>query len=108
MSRTGRQMAQAEVVGGNDDGFGRSRSAFARAAATQVRNVLGLPAPIKTARHLIPLYSTACTFEEYARLCPADLKSLGLLERSFDKWPEVSALQQAAVRVLEKGQAAPR
>ena len=40
---------------------------------------------------LVPLYSTACTFAEYVRSCPPDLKELGIFSLPFEKWPEVSA-----------------
>jgi len=40
---------------------------------------------------LVPLYSTACTFAEYVRTCPPDLKELGIFALPFEKWPEVSA-----------------
>ena len=39
---------------------------------------------------LIPLYSTACTYDEYVRTCPPDLKELGIFLLPFEKWPEVS------------------
>ena len=39
---------------------------------------------------LVPLYSTACTYDEYVRTCPPDLKELGIFLLPFEKWPEVS------------------
>jgi hypothetical protein len=94
----GDSMAQAQILGATEDGFVRTRSVFSQAGTRLIGLVL--PPPRKTARHLVPLYSTACSLNEYARLCPADLKNLGLLERVFDKWPEAAALQQAAARIV--------
>jgi hypothetical protein len=39
---------------------------------------------------LVPLYSTACTYDEYVRTCPPDLKELGIFMLPFEKWPEAS------------------
>ena len=57
------------------------------------------PAP---ARHKVPLllHSTASTFAEHARHCPADLRGLGLLEQGFGKWPEAVALQPTAAKMV--------
>jgi len=45
---------------------------------------------------LIPLYSTACTYDEYVRTCPPDLKELGIFLLPFEKWPETASLQPVA------------
>jgi len=45
---------------------------------------------------LVPLYSTACTYDEYVRTCPPDLKELGIFLLPFEKWPETASLQPVA------------
>ena len=38
-------------------------------------------------------------YNEYLRTCPPDLKTLGIFEFHFDKWPESFSLQPTAVKI---------
>ena len=50
-------------------------------------------------KHIVPIFSTAASYDEYARTCPIDLRELGLLELPFEKWPEAAPLHAAAAAV---------
>lgn len=50
----------------------------------------------KRSKTIVPFFSTVQDFEEYRRVCPPDLKELGLFSLHFDKWPETPLLQPTA------------
>ena len=52
-----------------------------------------------TPKAVVPLLSSAMSYDEYLRACPPDLKALGIFEFHFDKWPEAVSLQPTAVKI---------
>ena len=52
---------------------------------------------------LIPLYSTAVPFASYMGAAPPELKSAGLFQMMFHKWPRTAALQTAAAQQALQG-----
>ena len=67
--------------------FGMSDVVRKRRALTRAASGLRWARRQKT---VVPLYSTACTYDEYVRTCPPDLKELGMFSLPFEKWPEVT------------------
>ena len=83
------------MVGGGPPGGSKSEGP---AAVVDVREE---PAPV-----ILPLFSTERPFSYYLNQCTPKLRSAGLFELFFQKWPEEGVYQEAAARVVAK-QAAP-
>ena len=91
--------ADLEMRGRSFDIFARSKSvpsqgaglSFAKAARQKlsISRAANNMRWLRRQKTLVPLFSTACTYEEYVRTCPPDLKQLGLFHLTFEKWPEV-------------------
>ena len=52
----------------------------------------------KKPKAMVPLHSTAMSYQEYVRTCPPDLKDLGVFDLQSDTWPECEVLQAVAVK----------
>lgn len=66
------------------------------ALVTEIKQLLG-EQDTHRKRKLVAFYSTAVPFDFYTRVCPEELKALGLLKITFTKWPAAPALQRAAL-----------